>query len=85
MGYGIEWRPPAVPGFKRLGREAQERIRPAVDRLAENPRPPGVEKLAGRENRYRVRVGDDRIVFEIRDVVLLVLVVAVGHRRDVYH
>ena len=52
--------------------------------LADNPRPRGVEKLEGRENRYRIRVGDYRVIYEIHDEVLLVLVVRIGHRREVY-
>ncbi len=45
----------------------------------------GVEKLRGTENRYRVRVGEYRILYEIEDRKLLILVIRVGHRRDVYH
>ncbi len=52
--------------------------------LSENPSPPGCEKLAGRENRYRVRQGRYRIVYSIEDRVLMVYVVKVGHRKDVY-
>jgi mRNA interferase RelE/StbE len=58
-----------------------------VDRilgLADDPRPPGSEKLAGGEDRYRVRQGFYRIVYEIDDATRLVRVVKVGHRRDVY-
>ena len=52
--------------------------------LGENPRPPGAVKLAGPDNFWRVRVGDYRIVYLIQDAVLLVLVVKVGHRREIY-
>jgi len=52
-----------------------------IDSLAEDPRPPGAEKLSGSENAYRVRVGDYRILYEITDQVLLVVVVKVGRRR----
>ena len=55
-----------------------------MDRLATNPRPPGVEKLAAQVNRYRIRVGDHRIVYEIRDAVLLIMVSRIAHRREVY-
>ena len=52
--------------------------------LAENPRPEGMEKLTGRENRYRLRVGDYRIVYSIADEALIVMVIRIGHRREVY-
>ena len=62
----------------------QRRVDAKILSLAGNPRPPGVEKLVGAENVYRVRVGDWRIVYQIRDRELIVLVVRVGHRREVY-
>jgi len=55
-----------------------------IDALAENPRPPGSLKLQGNDELYRVRVGDYRIIYQIQDRVLLVLVVEIGNRRDIY-
>lgn len=52
--------------------------------LEDNPRPSGVEKLSGMDDIYRVRVGDWRIVYAIRDRELVVIVIRVGHRREVY-
>jgi mRNA interferase RelE/StbE len=52
--------------------------------LANDPRPPGWEKLAGVESLYRIRVRNYRIVYQIQDVALVVLVVKIGHRREVY-
>lgn len=52
--------------------------------LAENPRPIGSEKLTGSEDLHRIRVGDYRILYQIQDDALLVLVVKIGHRREVY-
>jgi mRNA interferase RelE/StbE len=52
--------------------------------LAEEPRPPGVVKMQGAEGYYRLRIGDYRVVYAIEDDVLLVLVVRIGHRREVY-
>jgi len=52
--------------------------------LAENPRPNGSVKLAGPEPLYRIRVGDYRIIYDIRESELLILVVAIGHRREIY-
>lgn len=52
--------------------------------LEVNQRPPGVEKLSGMDGIYRVRVGDWRIVYAIRDRELVVIVIRIGHRREVY-
>ena len=60
------------------------RLREAIDGLAENPRAPGSVKLQGDGELYRVRVGDYRIVYQIQDAVLVVLVVQIGHRREIY-
>ena len=59
------------------------RILKRFEALAEDPRAPGCEKLSGQE-RYRIRQGVYRIVYEIQDDVLVVIVVKIGHRRDVY-
>ncbi|WP_027942376.1 type II toxin-antitoxin system RelE/ParE family toxin [Amycolatopsis taiwanensis] len=56
----------------------------AIELLADDPRPAGAKKLAGGEGEWRVRTGDYRVVYEIRDRVLVVLVVAVVHRREIY-
>jgi len=67
-----------------LSRQDQQRVRAAIDLLAEQPRPPGCVAMAGEPHAYRVRVGDYRIVYEVFDSRLVVQVVRVGHRRDVY-
>lgn len=60
-----------------------KRILQRIRSLADNPRPPGCEKLSGQE-RYRIRQGDYRVIYEIQDHKLIIWVVKVGHRRDVY-
>lgn len=67
-----------------LPRKEQQRVRAAIDLLADNPRPPGCTKLSGEDSAYRVRVGVYRIVYEVIDDQLLVHVVRIGHRREVY-
>ncbi len=67
-----------------LEKDAQRRIVTKIESLAKNPRPNGVDKLEGNDELYRVRVGDYRIIYQIRDRELIVLVVRVGHRREVY-
>lgn len=84
MPYQIEFAPSAARQFRRLPGNIKARVAAKVDSLATNPRPHGVEKLEGRNGLYRVRVGDFRIVYEIRDRKLVVLVVRIADRKDVY-
>ena len=74
----------AAQVVQSLPRRDQQRVRAAIDLLAEQPRPPGCVAMAGEPHVYRVRVGDYRIVYEVFDDHLVVHVVRVGHRRDVY-
>jgi mRNA interferase RelE/StbE len=83
VSYRIELRPAAVRALKKLDPQVCSRIQGAITLLAEDPRPPAARALRGRPG-LRVRVGDYRIVYTVADDVLLVVVVTVGHRRDVY-
>jgi mRNA interferase RelE/StbE len=80
----IEVAPAALRQLRKLDRTAQKRVQAAIELLAEQPRPSGAKQLVGGESEWRVRTGNYRIVYEIHDDVLLVLVVAVGHRREIY-
>ena len=82
--YTIQVKPAFEKDFDALPKDVQRRVTAKIDTLASNPRPSGVEKLAGAEALYRVRIGDYRIVYEIKDAVLIVLLVRVRHRREVY-
>jgi mRNA interferase RelE/StbE len=82
--YRIEWLPAARRQLRKLPRSAAERVFSLVGSLAENPRPTGCRKLSGHDARFRVRLGDYRAIYEVRDEVLVVIVVTVGHRREVY-
>lgn len=62
----------------------RQRVIERIQALAQNPRPSGCDKLSAREGRYRVRQGDSRILYPIEEDRLVVLVVKVGHRREVY-
>ena len=84
MRYRVEITKRAERQFDSLPREAQVRVNKLFDVLAEDPRSHGAVKMEGHADLYRMRTGDWRVVYEIRDNVLLVLVVAVGHRREVY-
>ena len=66
------------------GKKDRERITQRILALADNPRPPGVEKLSGTSEKYRIRQGDYRILYEIQDDVLTVYVVRIGDRKEVY-
>lgn len=84
MAYKIEFKPAALRSFSSLPKPIKKQIAKKIDVLANNPRPPGVKKLSGSESRYRIRSGEYRVVYEIRDNLLLILVVRIGHRREVY-
>lgn len=81
--YRIELRPAAVRALRKLDPQVRHRIQGAISLLAHDPRPPGARALQGRAG-LRVRVGDYRIIYTIDDRVLIVVVVRLGHRRDVY-
>ena len=81
--YRIELRPAAVRTLRKLDPQVARRVRGAIALLAHDPRPPGARALQGRSG-FRVRVGDYRIIYTVEDEVLLVVVVRLGHRRDVY-
>jgi mRNA interferase RelE/StbE len=82
MPHRIEFTATARKDLWTLGVDLQQRIANKIDALARQPRPRGVEKLQGRENRYRIRVGDYRVIYEVHDEVLLIVIVRVGHRRE---
>lgn len=69
--------------LERLSGETESRILARLSELENNPRPPGCKKLTNRDA-WRIRVGDYRVIYEIHDKVLQVIVVTVGHRREVY-
>jgi mRNA interferase RelE/StbE len=81
--YRVEVRPAAVRALRNIDRNARPRIEGAIALLAEDPRPPASRPLRGRDG-YRVRVGDYRIIYTIQDDVLLIVVVTLGHRREIY-
>jgi mRNA interferase RelE/StbE len=83
--YRVLIKPSAYKEIETVGQKKdRRRIVSRIQALAENPRPYGCEKLSGQFDRYRVREGNYRIVYSIDDDKLLVDVVKVGHRKDVY-
>lgn len=83
MTYQIELRLAAVRALKRIDHQDRGRIRGAIALLASNPRPPGAKALQGRPG-LRVRVGDYRILYTVDDNILVIAVITLGRRRDVY-
>ena len=82
--YKLFIKPSAVKEIEAIGSVSERRrIVRRIENLAEEPRPPGCEKLSG-EDKYRVRQGNYRIVYAVEDEKLAVYVVKVGHRREVY-
>lgn len=69
---------------KLRDRELSHRLSEAIEGLKTAPRPADCQKLSGRDHQYRIRVGSYRIIYEIRDSELVILVLAMGHRREIY-
>ena len=84
MAYLVKFKPSAERQLRKVPPDQLRRIAAKIDSLAGDPRPPGVEVLEARERLFRVRTGDYRIVYQIQDSALLVLVVKIGNRREVY-
>jgi mRNA interferase RelE/StbE len=82
--YKVKWTTAAARQFRRLPPQVQQRLRPAVNRLVDDPRPPGATALQGHPGALRIRVDDYRVIYEVHDDVLVVLVIRVAHRREVY-
>ncbi|MGC1309067.1 MAG: type II toxin-antitoxin system RelE/ParE family toxin [Phormidesmis sp.] len=84
MTYQVEFTRKANKQFQALPAQEKKRIAPKIADLAKEPRPQGVVKLSGEENAYRIRVGNYRVVYNIEDTRLQVLVFRVDHRRNAY-
>jgi mRNA interferase RelE/StbE len=84
LAYRIEFAPRAERDFSALDGSIRKRIARRIDALAQNPYPAGIKKLAGDDHIYRLRVGDYRILYQVKVRALLVLIVGIGHRREIY-
>lgn len=85
MSYRIEFTTAAARAFSKLTKQVQKQLQSEINQLADNPRSHGCKKLKGFSNRWRVRSGDYRVVYEVHDGILLVLIVDVGHRSSIYN
>ncbi|MFQ4136030.1 type II toxin-antitoxin system RelE family toxin [Nodosilinea sp. PGN35] len=84
MSYEVLIKPAAQRQLKKLPRAVQVDLIALIERLAQDPRPPGCKKLKGRQSQYRVRLGDYRVIYSVEEEALIVRVIKVGHRRDIY-
>ena len=82
--YRVEFRPSAEKDLGRLASTMRQRVIDAIWRLADKPRPVGCRKLVGGKDAYRIRVGDYRIIYTVSDVVLVVGIHSIRHRRQAY-
>ena len=82
--YHIEWKKSALRELKRLDRKIIPRIISTVESLSKNPFPSGIRKLQGADNTYRVRVGEYRIIYEILDIRVVIVILRVRHRKEAY-
>lgn len=82
--YQIKFKASAAKEFQQLSPKLKTRLRLVIEELSTEARPNGVKKLKGYEDLYRLRVGDYRIVYSIEDVIKIVHIIKIGHRRDVY-
>ena len=83
--YKVEWKPSAVKELRKLPKDVIAKILKAVEQLPENPYPLGVRKLVGSEHTYRLREGSYRIIYTVLSSSLIIEIIRVGHRKDVYN
>ena len=81
--YEVRFLPSVRKDLRRIPMATVRRLLRAIDALTEDPRPPGCVRLSGTDL-YRVRVGASRVLYEIRYAAVVVIVVKIGHRREVY-
>jgi mRNA interferase RelE/StbE len=84
VAWQVEFSPDAARQLRGLPAHVQRRISARVDALVKGPLPPGSKKLVGQTSGYRIRVGDYRVLYELQKDRLVIFVVKVGHRRDIY-
>lgn len=82
--YHVEIARSAAKELRGIDRNWIPRIVAAIEALGSDPRPPGCKKLVGSDHTFRLRIGDYRVVYDIQDDKLIILVVRIRHRRDVY-
>lgn len=82
--YEISYARSVLKSLRKLDRDTARRILQAIDALSVEPRPPGCRQLVGGNGELRIRVGDYRVIYSVHDEEVVVLVLQVGHRREIY-
>lgn len=85
MAYEIVIQDTANKVLRKLDKPVRERVAAAIEALADDPRPAGIKAIVGEPGAFRIRVGDYRVLYEIEDYRLVVMVVKIGHRSTVYN
>ena len=84
MRYTAEFTTSALREFRALDRQVQRRIASKINKLCEDPFPAGIKKLHGQPDHFRIRLGDYRIIYRVEAHRLVIVIVQIGHRREVY-
>ncbi len=84
MTYQIEYRPSVLKSLKKLPRSDMRRILDRIDVMAEKLPDPSTTKMRGNNNFHKIRIGNYRVIYEIHEDVLVILVFKIGHRKNVY-
>ncbi|SDU66476.1 type II toxin-antitoxin system RelE family toxin [Desulfobacula phenolica] len=84
MTYSIEFRPVALKNMKKFPKRDLVRIKKKIEALGQNLPEPNTTKMKGNNSFHKIRSGDYRIIYEIHDDKLVILIVKVGHRKDIY-
>jgi mRNA interferase RelE/StbE len=84
VAYTLQFKPLALRQLEKLPRDVQKRLAAKIETLRADPFPPGCKKMEGVPDVWRIRAGDYRVVYQVHRGILLVLVLTVGHRKDVY-
>lgn len=82
--FQIKWKRSATKELRALPKDAVARITDLVSGLSSNPFPPGVRKIVGSTDTYRLRAGDYRVIYTVAASILVIEIIRVGHRKDVY-
>lgn len=83
MPYLLDFSKQALKELEKINEPFYYNIKEAISKLTENPRPNGYKKLSGRDA-YRIRIGDYRVIYDIFDTKLIIEIVTLGHRKDIY-
>ncbi len=84
VSYRIEWKKSAIKELRKIKKEIIPKVIEVVTGLADNPYPSGSRKLKGSMSTYRIRVGDYRVVYVVRSDIVVIEIIRVGHRKEIY-